>query len=59
MKIERVEFGYGVAYAYGPGGMTAWVVLDGKKHGKTYRGETAWSDAQRDAGDIASERAFQ
>jgi len=58
MERETIQIGHGVGYAYGPGGMTAWIVLDGKKHGKTYRGETAHTDAERDAFDIASERAF-
>lgn len=59
MTIEStVVIGHGVSYAYGPNGETAWIVLDGKKVGKTYRGETAYMDAERDAFDIASERAF-
>jgi len=54
-----IDIGHGVAYAYGPNGMTAWVVLNGKKVGKTYKGESAHTNAERDAFDIASERAFQ
>jgi hypothetical protein len=53
-----VDIGHGVAYAYGPNGMTAWIVLDGRKFGKVYRGETAHLDAERAASDIAFQRAF-
>ena len=59
MKLETVEIGHGVGYAYGPNGMTAWIILDGKKVGRVYRGETAHMDAERAAFCIASERAFQ
>ena len=55
-NVTIEDLGNGVAYAYGPNGMTGWVVLDGKKFGETYRGETAWSNAERDAFDIASKR---
>ena len=58
MTIETIQVGHGVGYAHGPNGMTAWVVLDGKRVGKVYRGETAHTDAERAATDIAIERAF-
>jgi hypothetical protein len=54
--VTIVELGHGVAYAYGPNGMTGWVVLDGRKWGKTYRGETAHTDAERDAFDLVMRR---
>jgi len=59
MAIETIEIGHGVGYAYGPNGETAWIILDGKKVGKVYRGETAHMDAERDSFDIASGRAFR
>jgi hypothetical protein len=59
MTIKTVEIGHGVGYAQGPNGLTAWVVLDGKKVGKIYKGENAHTNAERDAFDVASERAFQ
>lgn len=58
-NVTVEDLGDGVAYAYGPHGMTGWVVLDGKKVGKIYRGETAHMDAERDACDIAMARCFQ
>ena len=58
METTTEVIGNGVSYAYDPNGMTAWIVLDGKKVGKVYRGETAHMDAERDAFSIASERAF-
>ena len=48
----------GVSYAYGPNGMTGWVVVDGRKVGKTYRGETAHSDAERDAFDLVMQKMY-
>jgi hypothetical protein len=55
-NVTMEDLGHGVGYAYGPNGMTAWVVLDGRKWGKTYKGETAWSDAERDAFDLVMRR---
>ena len=57
-NITVEDLGHGVGYAYWPKGMTAWVVLDGKKVGKVYRGETAHMNAERAASDIAFQRAF-
>jgi len=51
-----VDVGQGVVYCCWPNG-EIWVLVDREKIGKTYRGETAWSDAERDAKDIAMERA--
>jgi hypothetical protein len=55
-NITVEDLGHGVAYAYWPNGMTAWIVLDGKKFGKVYRGETAHMNAERDAFDLAMQR---
>jgi len=55
-NINREELGHGIAYVWGS--MIAWIERDGRKVGKTYRGETAWMDAERDAIDMVMTLVF-
>jgi len=50
MKQVRDDIGYGVVHV--EEGEKAWVEVHGLRTGKVYYGESAWSDAQRDAYDL-------
>ena len=50
MRQIREELGYGVTFI--EEGEKAWVEVHGLRTGKIYYGESAWSDAQREAHDL-------
>lgn len=50
MRQVRDELGYGVVHV--EEGEKAWVEVHGLRTAKVYYGESAWSDAQREAHDL-------
>jgi hypothetical protein len=53
---ENVEYVYLVSDITGE--ITAWIVVDGRKRKKVYRGEFAQREAEHAANEIAMQRGF-
>lgn len=54
-EYDHNDMGGGVTHHATPDGMNAFVAISGRKV-KSFKGETAWMDAQRHAYDLANQR---
>ena len=54
---ETLQFGWDICVVHDDANLTSYVIDDGKTV-KVFRGETAWSDAERLADDIVTERSY-
>ena len=58
MATETVKMGENVEYVYSVSEMVAWIVVDGRKRKRVYRGEFAQREAEHEANEIAMRRGF-